>query len=213
MNLISNCSLWLCFKTFGKQILGSFAWVMPFFVALSTFGGLSVHIMTSSRLLFVGAREGHFPQMLSTVSRTRNTPAPALTFLCILSLFYLHTTDVIGLIEYSTFTESAFIFVTVAGMLYLRWKRPHLRENAIKVHILWPIVFLIICGFLVIVPCFVKPVEFGIGILITITGVPIYWIFIVKQPSILKYVTVPVTRVVQLTFESCKEDPECKSDD
>lgn len=57
------------------------AWIMPVFVALSTFGGLSVHIMTSSRLLFVGAREGQMPAMLSTISSRRLTPTPALAFL------------------------------------------------------------------------------------------------------------------------------------
>jgi hypothetical protein len=35
--------------TFANQVMGVFAWTMPFMVALSALGGLSVHIMTSSR--------------------------------------------------------------------------------------------------------------------------------------------------------------------
>lgn len=57
------------------------SWIMPFFVALSALGGLSVHIMTSSRLCFVGARQGHFPSMLSLISVKRFTPTPSLVFL------------------------------------------------------------------------------------------------------------------------------------
>jgi len=50
-------------------------------VAVSAFGGLSVHIMTSSRMCFVGARNGHFPSMLSHINMSRLTPTPALIFL------------------------------------------------------------------------------------------------------------------------------------
>ncbi|ODN00877.1 Large neutral amino acids transporter small subunit 2 [Orchesella cincta] len=191
--------------TFGDKVLGALSWIMPCFVALSTFGGLSVHIMTSSRLLFVGARQGHFPQMLSTINSKRLTPAPALAFLCFLSLFYLETTDIIGLIVYSSFVESSFIFITVLGMLYLRWKKPYL-ERPIKVHIILPIIFLLICGFLVVVPCFVRPIELGVGILITITGIPFYVIFIWWHPHFLSRLTTSTTEVVQKTFLSLKED-------
>ena len=50
-------------------------------VAICAFGGLSVHIMTSSRMCFVGARNGHFPSMLSHINVLRLTPTPALVFL------------------------------------------------------------------------------------------------------------------------------------
>lgn len=127
------------------------------------------------------------------------------TFQCFLSLFYLHTTDIIVLIEYSSFVESSFIFLTVLGMLYLRWKKPNL-DRPIRVHIILPIIFLLICGFLVVVPCFVRPKELGVGILITLTGVPFYMIFIRWQPKCLNCVSTRLTRAVQKTFMSLKED-------
>lgn len=39
----------LKFQTFGDRVLSYLAWTMPIMVALSALGGLSVHIMTSSR--------------------------------------------------------------------------------------------------------------------------------------------------------------------
>jgi len=37
---------WNILYTFGEKILGAFSWIMSVFFALSTFGGLEVHIMT-----------------------------------------------------------------------------------------------------------------------------------------------------------------------
>lgn len=62
-------------------MLGQAAWIIPVMVAISAFGGLSVHIMTSSRMLYVGARNGHFPAMLSHLNVNKMTPMPSLVFL------------------------------------------------------------------------------------------------------------------------------------
>jgi hypothetical protein len=57
------------------------AWIIPVMVAISAFGGLSVHIMTSSRMCFVGARNGHMPSILSQITTHTLTPTPSLVFL------------------------------------------------------------------------------------------------------------------------------------
>ena len=44
--------------TFADRMFGVFAPIMPALIAICALGGLSVHIMTSSRLCFVGARNG-----------------------------------------------------------------------------------------------------------------------------------------------------------
>ena len=55
--------------------------VMTILVGISAAGSLSCHIMTSSRLCFVGARHGHIPNCLSLVTVDTYTPKPALIFL------------------------------------------------------------------------------------------------------------------------------------
>ncbi|CAG7838064.1 unnamed protein product [Allacma fusca] len=190
--------------TFGNKILGVFAFLMPLFVALSTFGGLSVHIMTSSRLLFTGSRNGQFPRFLSLISTSRSTPTPALVFLSILSLFYLTTSDIITLIEYSSFVESSFIMLTISGMIWLRYKKPNL-NRPIKVHIAIPIIFLLLCAFLVFLPVYVRPFECGMAVLITLSGIPFYAIFNGNKSPTLRKLTLKATRLVQKIFLSLPE--------
>ncbi|XP_025265107.1 large neutral amino acids transporter small subunit 1 isoform X1 [Camponotus floridanus] len=194
--------------TFGNQLLGYMAWIIPVMVAVSAFGGLSVHIMTSSRMCFVGARNGHFPSMLSHINMSRLTPTPALIFLCILSLIMLCTSDIFVLIPYCSIVESFFIMISVAGILWLRYKRPNM-ERPIKVPLWIPIVFVIICIFLVIVPCYERPYELGMGILITITGIPAYFFGVAwkNKPMWFQKINTPTSRkTIEFLFSEGKSD-------
>lgn len=169
--------------TFADKALGTFSWIMPVFVGFSALGALSVHIMTSSRLCFVGARDGRFPGFLSTINVKFFTPMPALVILCILSLLYLTSSDIFKLINYTTFVETSFIMLSILGLLVLRWKQPN-RHRPIKVNLLFPITFLLICAFLVAVSVYSEPTNVGMALAVTLTGVPVYFIFIRGQKQL-----------------------------
>lgn len=161
--------------TFGDKVLTYGAWIIPIMVAISAFGGLSVHIMTSSRMCFVAARNRHMPEVLSFINVNHYTPTPALIFLCVLSLLYLFIGNVYVLITYSSVVETFFIMLSVSAVLYFRWKQPDM-PRPIKVNILVPIFYVIICIFLIIVPIFEVPAEVGMGVVITLSGIPFYFI-------------------------------------
>ncbi|XP_050688049.1 Y+L amino acid transporter 2-like [Eriocheir sinensis] len=193
--------------TFADRLMSHGSWVMPLLVALSAFGGLSVHIMTSSRLCFVGARQGHFPDSLALISCRCNTPMSSLIFLGLLSLVYLSTTDIYRLIDYASFVESMFILCSIAGLLYMRWKYPDM-ERPIKVHLAVPIAFLLVCGFLVFLPLYVRPYEVGMGLLITGSGIPAYFLFIYweNKPRLIRRWLDKLTVGTQLLFMSVKTE-------
>ena len=54
--------------SFGDQILPGLSWMMPFFVACSTFGALNNSIMNSSRFLIAATRERHLPKPLGLLN-------------------------------------------------------------------------------------------------------------------------------------------------
>ncbi|KAL9894007.1 solute carrier family 7 member genderblind isoform 1-T1 [Glossina fuscipes fuscipes] len=195
--------------TFGDKVLGVWSVIIPIMVAISSFGGLSVHIMTSSRMCFVGARNGHMPALLAHINVKSYTPLPSLFFLCILSIVMLVCGDVYVLITYSSIVESFFIMLSVSAILYFRYKRPNM-ERPIKVSLWIPIVFIIICAFLIIVPVYVAPYEVGMGILITLVGIPFYYVGVVwkKKPQCLLKFTTSVTLLSQKLLVSAKEEKD-----
>jgi amino acid transporter len=98
-------------------------------------------------------------------------------FQCLLTIFLLFIPDVYSLINYVSFVEALFILTSISGLLWLRIKQPD-AKRPIKVNIMFPIIFLITCGFLVISSCYVSPWEVGIGTLIIISGIPVYYLTI-----------------------------------
>jgi len=193
--------------TFGDKMLGYGANLMPVLIAVAALGGLSCHIMTSSRLLFVGARNGHFPDCLSLITTNNFTPTPALVFLGSLSLLYLSTSDIYRLIDYCSFVESMFILWSVCALLYLRWTRPNMKRP-IQVKLVIPIMFLLICTFLTFMPLYVRPAEVGLGLLITAMGIPVYFVTVKwkKKPLWMVRLRGRCTRSSQKMFMGVKEE-------
>lgn len=161
-------------------MLGFFAWVMPLFVACSTFGSLNGAIFASSRLFFVGARNGHLPAAISLININCLTPIPSLIFLCILTLVYLFIRDVYMLITYVQYAEALFTLISISGLLWLRRTNPT-AKRPIKVNLIVPLTYLLICSFLVISSCYMEPIAVSAATAIILSGIPIYY-FTIARP-------------------------------
>ncbi|KAG7168870.1 Y+L amino acid transporter 2-like 5 [Homarus americanus] len=161
--------------SFAGRMLGMVSYVMPVFVALSTFGSLNGCIFACSRLFFVGAREGHLPQALALINVKTFTPMPALIFLGFMTLCMLVTSDTLSLINYVSFSESLFVLMSIASLLWLRYRQPD-RHRPIKVWLWVVLLFFLVCVFLVVFPIIERPVELGVAIGVFLTGIPIYFL-------------------------------------
>ncbi|XP_043937662.1 asc-type amino acid transporter 1 [Protopterus annectens] len=161
--------------TFGEKLLGVMSWIMPISVALSTFGGINGYLFTSSRLCFSGAREGHLPSLLAMIHLKHCTPIPALLVFCSTTIIIMLVGETYTLINYVSFINYLCYGVTVLGLLVLRWKKPK-AYRPIKVNLLIPVAYLIFWVFLLIFSLLSEPVVCGIGLIIILTGVPVYFL-------------------------------------
>lgn len=90
------------------------------------------------------------------------------------------------------------IGASVLCLPWLRWKQPNL-ERPIKVSLIWPILYLLATFFVTVVPMVASPVESGIGVLMILTSVPVYLIFILwkDKPHCFMKTTQSITVMLQ----------------
>ena len=84
------------------------------------------------------------------------------------------------LINYMSFIQWLSVGMSIVGMLYMRYTKPHL-PRPIRMPLVIPIVFLVCVLFLLVLPLYAEPYDTGMGILMLCTGVPVYYIGIVWE--------------------------------
>ncbi|XP_019731708.1 b(0,+)-type amino acid transporter 1 isoform X2 [Hippocampus comes] len=178
--------------TWGNKVFGSWGWIMSLAAALSAFGSLNGTFFSGGRVCFVAAREGHMPDILSMAHVHRLTPSPALIFTTVVSLLVLIPGDFQSIVNFFSFTAWFFYAITLAGLIYLKIKKPEL-PRPYKVPIILPILVLIAAVFLVLAPIIDDPqIEYLYVTLFIFSGVLIYIPFIHYKlcPSLLTKLTI-----------------------
>ncbi|XP_076193333.1 cystine/glutamate transporter isoform X4 [Aptenodytes patagonicus] len=198
--------------TFAERLMGNFSLAVPIFVALSCFGSMNGGIFAVSRMFFVASREGHLPEILSMIHVRKHTPLPAVIVLHPLTMIMLFNGDLYSLLNFLSFARWLFIGLVVAGLIYLRYKRPDM-PRPFKVPLFIPALFSFTCLFMVALSLYSDPVNTGIGFAITLTGVPAYYLFIVwdKKPKWFRKLLDRVTVTLQILLEVVPSEEDQKS--
>uniref|UniRef100_A0A665VBD2 Si:ch73-352p4.8 n=1 Tax=Echeneis naucrates TaxID=173247 RepID=A0A665VBD2_ECHNA len=161
--------------TFANRALQGLSSVIPILVALSCLGALNGGFIGSPRMLFVGAREGHWPAIFSMIHIRRHTPLPALFLLYPLVVLMLITGEIYQLINFASFADWFFITLATLGMLIHRYRFP-LQPRPFKVPLLIGVSFTAVCFFIVGLSLYSDPWNTGRSFALTLTGVPVYYL-------------------------------------
>ncbi|XP_026935146.1 asc-type amino acid transporter 1 [Sagmatias obliquidens] len=103
--------------------------------------------------------------------------------------------DTYTLINYVSFINYLCYGVTILGLLVLRWRWPAL-HRPIKVNLLVPVAYLVFWAFLLVFSFISEPMVCGVGVIIILTGVPIFFlgVFWRSKPKCVHRLTESMTR-------------------
>lgn len=146
-------------------------------ILITTLGCANATILASSRPYFAMAREGMFFAPVAKLNRA-HAPANSLIYQCgwacllVLSGTFDQLTDMI------IFAVFIYYGATTLGVFILRRKMP----DAPRPYKVWgypvvPAIVILFCAVLVVNTIFSRPREAAIGIVLMLTGVPLYYLF------------------------------------
>ncbi|KAF7976719.1 hypothetical protein HWV62_5895 [Athelia sp. TMB] len=162
---------------FGRALFGPVGGIVfAFMVAFSCFGALNGATYTSARLICVAGRERYLPAMFGRLHKTRKTPLNAMLLQAALTTIFI----VVGggfrsLINFSVMVSWTFYFLTVLGLIVLRYNEPTL-ERPYKTWITTPLIFCAVALFLICMPVIAAPLEALAALGFVLVGIPIYYL-------------------------------------
>ncbi|KAM4592973.1 b(0,+)-type amino acid transporter 1 [Odontesthes bonariensis] len=187
--------------TFGDRVLYPMAWIVPLFVAFSTFGSANGSCFTAGRLAYVSGREGHMVKILSYISLKRYTPSPALLFNGVLALFYIIPADINTLINYFSFAQWVFYGLTALALIVMRFTRKEL-HRPLKVPIVIAALMVVVSCYLVLAPIIDKPeLEYLYCTIFIFSGLLFYFPFVYWKVNWASKLMRPITMHLQLLME------------
>ena len=167
---------------FGNVTLGTAGLIIiPIIVAISTFGGVIGSFFSQSRVILSSAREGLFPSALGGVHRTYKTPIPAIIFIAVISGVLVVTGNIDDLVDGASSATWVFYGMTIAGLLIMRVTHKD-EPRPYKVWLIFPIVGLFVCLYLVVLPVVQKPLPSLMAFGVILLGVPVYVFLVMETP-------------------------------
>ncbi|KAM4711815.1 cystine/glutamate transporter [Anableps anableps] len=193
--------------TFANRALQGLASVIPILVALSCLGALNGSFFGSPRMLFVGAREGHWPPIFSMIHIRRRTPLPAVLLLYPLVVVMLITGEIYQLINFASFSRWFFIALATLGMLIHRYRFPH-HPRPFKVPLAIAVTFTVVCFFIVGLSLYSDPWNTGRSCALTLTGVPVYYatVYRLRVPHRLMHIFNYCSKQLQILLEVAQQE-------
>ncbi|HEX5307018.1 MAG TPA: amino acid permease [Dyella sp.] len=146
-------------------------------IAISTLGFCNITLVAGARVLQVMGEDGLFFRSVARLHPVHRTPNLALVLLAGWSIVLVLSGSYGQLLDYATFADW---LACAIGVATLFWYRRHDRGTAsfrVPGYPLLPLVFIGVIGWVVIETMRSNPMNAGIGVLIMLAGVPVYFVW------------------------------------
>lgn len=159
-------------------------YIMAALIMVSTFGCNNGLILAGSRLFQSMAANGLFFDKTKELN-SNGVPAIALTYQAVWASILCLSGSYGDLLDYCTFASLIFYIVTIAGIFILRKKEPHTpRPYKAFGYPIIPILYILMAGFICVDLLIYKTFNTGMGVLIILLGIPVFYIFDRKNKTI-----------------------------
>jgi APA family basic amino acid/polyamine antiporter len=144
-------------------------------IVVCTFGSLNAVIITYPRLYYRMAQEKFFPKRFSYVHPRFRTPYLGLIYSCIWSCVLVISGTFDVLTNMIIFTE--FFFSALFGIALIKMKRNGRITARVILYPLSPIILILFSLALVINTFIVQPVQSVVGLILMLSGIPVYFYY------------------------------------
>lgn len=145
-------------------------------ILISIFGALNGSVLAGGRVYYAMAKDGLFFSSAATINRRFRTPSFALAIQALWSCFLVIMGKFEQILTYAMFVAIIFWIAAAAAVFRLRKIRPDLKRP----YKTWgypvvPGLFIIASLGIILNTLIQKPTEAGAGLLVTLTGLPVYF--------------------------------------
>ncbi len=166
----------------AQEIFGPFGiTIIAVMIMISTFGCNNGIILSGARVYYSMAQDGLFFKKVGVLNKNA-VPAYALWLQCVIASLWCLSGKYGDLLDMITCVVVVFYVLAVAGVIRLRYTRPHLpRPYKAFGYPFLPIIYIVMGTAFIVLMLIYKPDYTVPGILIALAGVPIFFFVNKKQ--------------------------------
>jgi APA family basic amino acid/polyamine antiporter len=160
---------------------GNGAKAISFLVILSTLGAANGVILAGPRVYMAMAQDRLLFEAIGRVHPEFRTPSLAIVLQGVWAAVLIATNSYRTLFTRVVYTEWIFFAMLAAALYFLRKRRDYAPEYRFGGYQVWCALFVICSATIVITEIVTKPVETGTGLLLVLSGLPVYYFWSRKR--------------------------------
>ena len=145
-------------------------------ILVSMFSAANAVVLTSTRVYFAMARDGHFFERMGSIHPRWQTPAFAIVASCAWAAVLAVSGTFEQLLTYVVFTGWAFYALGAASIFYYRRRAPDApRPFRVPGYPWTPLLFIVVAAAIVLNTVYLHPGQTVAGVALILLGLPVFW--------------------------------------